>query len=357
MRSTLSPRILGATLLVVLGVACGDDGPSTPRRQGPTGEQVTLGVSLAQIRGHHIVALELHRAGDDNALTHAGHPNVEIFPAIEREIAGRDASVAELLKQDLEAVLSAIRSKRSPDEVSSAIDSARGAVVKAEAALFGTLRTSDAYRGSVVAGLVSSAAHEYEEAVQGGKVAELIEYQDAYGFVRVAEEMYGEIERAVKAAGAKEADEIKEGFGRLTAALPGPVPPAKLVGIDEVENAAALIGAELAETLDAVVARAEKPTEVVERIEELLDRIVTKYEEGKKDEAAELAAEAYLENYEIIEADVIKVAKDVNTALEPILGSQLRARIKAGASAAEIRSIVDRAKTLLGEALDALKKS
>ena len=96
------------------------------------------------------------------------------------------------------------------------------------------------------------------------------------------------------------------------------------------------------------------PVAVVEEIDRLLDEILVLVEEGDREAAAELAAEAYLENYEVIEADVIDAAPEINEELEPLLGADLRAAILEDAPLAEIEAMVEQARGLLDEALVAL---
>jgi hypothetical protein len=79
-------------------------------------------------------------------------------------------------------------------------------------------------------------------------------------------------------------------------------------------------------------------------------RLVAEYEDAA---AAELSTEAYLENYELIEGEVIEKAPDINSELEPLLGARLRRRLQEGASVPEIRQMVARAKKLLAEAVEA----
>ena len=90
-------------------------------------------------------------------------------------------------------------------------------------------------------------------------------------------------------------------------------------------------------------------------IEALLDQIVGLVESGDRAAAAELAAEAYLEHYEVIEGAVIDATPDINTELEPLLGAELRRQINEGATPEEIQSMVDRAKDLLAQAVEALE--
>ena len=97
------------------------------------------------------------------------------------------------------------------------------------------------------------------------------------------------------------------------------------------------------------------PEAIVAEIERLLDEIIETYEEGDADAAAELAAEAYLENYEVIEAEVIELAPEVNEELEPLLGADLRKQIREDASVADVEQMVVRAKDLLAGALKAIE--
>lgn len=96
------------------------------------------------------------------------------------------------------------------------------------------------------------------------------------------------------------------------------------------------------------------PEAVVAEIERLLDEIVTTYEQGDAEAAAELSAEAYLENYEHIEDSVVDAAPEVNEELETLLGADLRQQLSDGAPIEEIESMVARARELLQEALAAI---
>lgn len=351
------PRRALLALLVLAAVfgaaACGGN---EPRAQTLTQEDVATGALFAQARGHHLVALELYRSGDhERALVHAGHPVAELLPTLETETAEHDRAAASALKQALEAAQASVRERRPADAVGASVDAAATALDRAERAVVGDDATTARYRGSVIAALLGVAAGEYEEAVTGGTVSEILEYQDAYGFSRIAKNIYEGIEDGVKSANAEEAAEIEEAFETLAKALPSPKPPTKPMSHEGVERATGLIAHELEETVNALVAETAKPEEIFDRIDALLTQVVDEYDKGEKDEAAELVAKAYLENYELIEADVIRLAKDVNAELEPLLGSQLRARIKAGGSMREIAALVARARELLAKARTAVE--
>lgn len=352
-------------VLALMAASCGEPGEDPDVAAGgdsdhaaeATSEAVALGSALAQIRGHHLVVVDLYEDGDrEGALVHAGHPIDEILTSASTELEEHGGSAAEL-EASLEEVQGLVQREAPPQQVRVAVEDATTATEDATAAFAGEEAESAGYRGSVIADLLATAAHEYEEAVAGGAgVKLLVEYQDAFGFLQEGHRLYEQVQAEVTAASQEEADEIAEAFETLDAALPSVRPPQNLATALDVESAAELIGHELEETVGAQLLEEQDPEEIAEEIEKLLGEVVTTYRAGDSDEAAELAAEAYLENYEVIEAEVIEKAPDINEELEPLLGAELRKRIQEGAPVGEIEDMVDRVEELLGRALEALEE-
>jgi hypothetical protein len=343
----------------VLVSACGDE-PSQGAGAAAevSQEDAAFGSTLWQIRGHHLVSLELYAGAEaDLALLHAGHPLDEVLPSVEGEIGERDGDAASTLRETLERAVTAVRDGAPAEEVEAAYDEALDALTGAEAAVIGEAASSDAYVGSVVAGLLATAGHEYEEAAPQGEVTNLEEYQDAYGFLLAAKDLYAGIGPGIEESAAHEAEEIDEAFGRLEEALPGPQPPDRPAGAEDVEKLAAVIGHELEETVGAVVATEVDAEEVWENLDALLDQVLAEYQEGEAEEASELAAEAYLENYELVEGEVIEHAPDINAELEPLLAAELRAAIADGVPADELEQLIERAKDLLAEARQTVEEA
>lgn len=354
-----------AALVAVGAGACGQaDEPNASDSGSAAGgsatggfgpEEVALGESLAQIRGHHAASLALYRSGDrKGALVHADHPVAEILASIQGELDGAGPGGAEL-EDALRAGPQAVVDEVGLNRLRSIYLRAARAAEKVERAVVGAAGESPSYQGSVVASLLSTAAHEYEEAVGPDGLRLLIEYQDAWAFAGEARRLYRSVAPEVEAASAEEAAEVREAFANLARALPAVQPPHQLVALDDVEVPAELIGHELAETVDARVEAQTAPDEVAEEIEGLLDEIVADYRAGNSEDAAELVAEAYLENYEVIEPEVIEHAPDINSELEPLLGAALRREISDGAPPAKIEDMVRRARELLQQAVKALE--
>ena len=351
--------VLAAITLVAAlsSAACGDDEPSGGGADAGgevTATQVGFGSLVAQIRGHHRAARERFAAGDRAAARkHSHHPAQEVLDAIRAELTKPGPETVRDLTTALDAVPAAIRSGSRAD-VDGAVAAAAAATRAAERAVVGEAAAGDAYRGSVIADLTAVAAHEYEEALSGGRIARVDEFQDGFGFVAEARDLYREIEPQVRSESEPEAREIAEAFARLAAAMPSGRAPSRPAPLAQVEDAARLVGAELEETVGATPAQESDPQAVQAEIERLLDEIARTYEPADPDAAAELAAEAYLQNYETIEAGVIDAAPGVNARLEPLLGAQLRKRIREGAPQGEIEAMVRRAKQLLAQGVTAL---
>ena len=99
------------------------------------------------------------------------------------------------------------------------------------------------------------------------------------------------------------------------------------------------------------------PSTTFATIDDLLERVGERYRAGDRAEAAELAATAYLDNYEHLEDEVDAADHELNETLERLLGTELRARIRARARPSEIDALLRRASTLLARAKRAVLRA
>ena len=106
-------------------------------------ELISFGSSLAQVRGHHLVSLELYGNGDiQGASTHAGHPVAELLSGIASELEEHDgAEVADELTAVLNEGPAAIGENVTPAELGAIYDEA--AAVTDEAAAVDRRRRRD----------------------------------------------------------------------------------------------------------------------------------------------------------------------------------------------------------------------
>lgn len=140
---------------------------------------------LGQIRGHLVAFMELYRAGEtQNAMMHAKHPESELYAALEPAFQAR-------------------RFVGFADELTRLVDEANaenGDVERAYAAVISAIRANqpDTDVSNVlmaVSKIARTAGDEFSLGVaEDGSVANLHEYQDAYGFLTAAREMLSEEE-------------------------------------------------------------------------------------------------------------------------------------------------------------------
>ena len=182
-------------------------------------------VHLGLIRGHLLVGHGLYRLNAlDAARSHSKHPTDELYAGMEPEFAARGTTG---FSAELEA-----HALASQGEDAAAVDAAyealTAAITRAEAAI----AVSPAMIVGVVVELLREAAAEYAVGIVDGKLSDAHEYQDAYGFTRVA------LSWADRANPDEVFDQIVERIEALSDMWPSLVPPEELQ-----QRAARLYGA------------------------------------------------------------------------------------------------------------------
>lgn len=317
-------------------------------------EQVRHATALAQMQAHLQASLANWEAGDyEMASVHAAHPVEELWELVADEL--EEHGVAAPLKEALEAYEALAGEAGQAGQVKVAHGEAITAVQQAMKALVGTGVLEDpAFRAALVAELMEGVEEEYGEAVQNGRVVELEEYQDAWGFLQVAQSLYEPIADEVKAAEAEAAEEIEEEFDVLAEAFPAVQPPATPLAPEEIKEAAGEIIAELGKALGLAEVKALEPPEIVAEIRRMMARALEEYAEGETDEAFEFAANAYLEGFEKIEGDLIQQGhRELVEDLE-LKFKALRDGVRADKPQAELRALVKEIEQGLDEALKVL---
>lgn len=147
--------------------------------------------TLGLMKGHLIVAQALMEAGNyQEAEPHVGHPVEELYGDIEPQLSQRNVPE---FKTTLNQFHDGIKTNPKSDKIKEQYDSSMAAVDQAIAAVPADKLQSPQTILPVINGLLQTANAEYEAAIANGKVVELIEYQDAMGFVVYAEQLYQSI--------------------------------------------------------------------------------------------------------------------------------------------------------------------
>ncbi len=250
------------------------------------------------IKGHLEQAVANKQDGNTElAIAHAGHPVEEVYALIEEELEEHDSALNEELGGALTAFANQINDL-SVQQVQDEVSNINSLLDEAEAAVISESKKSDPIFNAMVANAVlETAEHEYEEAVENGEIVEMVEYQDSTAFIARAQAIF---ESAIKAGmPVHEAAEVAEFFERLNSLT------ASNARFEEVETVIGGIVHEFAEVFDLEEGEAKYDGQAyIDTIIVLLDESVTEYKAGNAQKAKALAIEAYLDNYEFIEADI-----------------------------------------------------
>lgn len=144
--------------------------------------------ALGLMKGHLIVAKELIEAGKvAEAEPHIEHPIEELYGTIESELSKRQVPP---FKTTLNQLHDSVKAKADKGKISSEYDAAMKAIDGAIANIPAAQRQDPNFVLKAISGMLKTASDEYGAAIADGKIQELIEYQDARGFVLYSESLY-----------------------------------------------------------------------------------------------------------------------------------------------------------------------
>ncbi|MGD9617650.1 MAG: hypothetical protein AB7H90_20045 [Alphaproteobacteria bacterium] len=213
----------------------GGEGGERGAAADPTRSDAAYLTQLGLIRGHLDVGTELYRTGDQKtAVTHMKHPEDELYAALKPALARRGAPGFDA---ELRTLADKVEKNAGPGEVEAAYRSLVAAIAKAE----GAVAKPTAHQiGEVIHNLVRTSAAEYDAAVENGRIVEAHEYQDALGFIRVAEGWLAKLRNT--GADPSIVSEIEKQIASIKPAWGGVMPP-KTVLVDpaQIHGAAARI--------------------------------------------------------------------------------------------------------------------
>jgi hypothetical protein len=290
------------------------------------------------IRGHLEMAIANKNAGNTElALAHAGHPVEEVYSLITVQLAAADAELDEELDNALATLANEIDTM-SASQVQTAVADINSLLDDAMAAVVGNDASKPAFGAMVMVLLLQTAEVEYGEAVENGQIIEQIEYQDASAFMSRAEVVFASVKGGMPA---HEAEEVEEFFEELKAAVNSRAAPSQvntILGgiIHELDEVFAL-GVEDGGEMDG--------WGYIDRINELLDEVIEQYNAGNRSEARALAIEAYLDNYEFIEADIAEEDRPLMEKIEIDMRVELVQMIDQNRPVSEVESHVEQIKT------------
>jgi hypothetical protein len=150
------------------------------------------------------------------------HPGDELYATLRPALAARKAPD---LGPDLERLANAVEGGAAKTEVEAAYAGVSERLAAAEAAAQGSQDPEIVL--AAVQALVKTAAEEYAEGVEGGRVVNPHEYQDAFGFVQTAEAAVARLKQAGK-GDPEILAKIERELGAVEPAWPALVPPEQI---------------------------------------------------------------------------------------------------------------------------------
>ena len=204
--------------------------------------------------------------------------------------------------------------------------------------------SNSAFNASVVARLLDIAGHEYEEAVANGTIIAMVEYQDGSAFINRAQGIFNSSEGNFDQSMAHEVEEVNVFFSDLNNAVNNTADPANIETtvngiIHELAEITGLSESQL--TGEEAGAEEQDPVAYIDNIKSLLTELEAAYRAQDYQTAENIAIEAYLENYEFVEAPLAELDRELMEQTEVMLREELRQMITNRAPIEEIEQHID----------------
>src|SRR5574341_791362 len=247
-------------------------------------EHVEFAANIEFMRGHFIYAIADKQQNElVLAKAHAGHPISELYALIDAELEEHDKELNSSLNNALEQLprqvelLTTTQFATEVTKIEAMLDDALKAVVPQ------AKRDDHAFWIKVTIKLLETAVEEYHEGVSDGKVQEMVEYQDAQGFVARADAIFMNIASKIDE---HEQEEIEEFFADLKNGMESAQEPAQIETlIDGIVNEFnEIAGIEKEEDEEETTAQ-----QYIENAKELLGQVSAEYKKGNFAEADKLA--------------------------------------------------------------------
>ena len=146
--------------------------------------------NIDQIRAHLDAAMMNKQAGNNSlAQAHTLHPIAEIYSSIEPQIANANMTLNQTLALNLNELSQMVNSSTTDEfntqaqKINRLVNQTVKQVVPVETG------NNSTFGLAVVADLLSIASAEYVEAIENGKIKEIVEYQDGQAFVSRAQDL------------------------------------------------------------------------------------------------------------------------------------------------------------------------
>ena len=304
---------------------------------------VDFASNLEQIRGHLQQAVINKELGNNTlAKAHTLHPIDEIYGSIQVQIDASDPALNQSLSSSLNQLSSSVDNstieefKTKASDINGFLNDTFDKVIPPQES------NSTNFSLMVVADLLTVAETEYGEAVENGTVTEIVEYQDGQAFISRAQSVFNETSTMIPQEESAEVEEMNGFFSDLKNAVQSKADP------EVVSNSVRAIIHEISEVtgineqdLSTAAGTGDDSVAIISEIRNLLNQTLNAYENQDYSEAETLAIQAYLDNYEFVEAPLAEQNQTLMETTELMLREELRQLIQNRASLQEIQDHID----------------
>jgi hypothetical protein len=305
--------------------------------------------NIEQIRGHLEQAVS-NKEIDNTTLAkaHTLHPIEEIYSSIEVQIDAADPSLNQSLSSSL-SQLSNMVDNSTVEEFKSKASDINGLLNDTVGKVIPVQEINDSgFNLMVVGNLLSVANNEYKEAVENGQLKEIVEYQDGQAFISRASSIFNETSPSIPQEKSADVPVISGFFADLGNAVQEKSNP------EVVSSAIGSIIHEISEVTgineENISGTASDTSVYIPEIRNLLNQTLDEYKNQNYDQADALAIQAYLDNYEFVEAPLAEQNRTLMETTELMLREDLRQLIQTHVPIEEIQEHIDKINSNLNQA-------
>jgi hypothetical protein len=323
---------------------------------GSNSSLVDLGSNIEQIRGHLDQAVANKEIGNTTlAMAHTLHPIEEIYSSIDVQIDATDPSLNQSLSSSLGQLSNMVDNSTVEEfrtkalDINGLLNDTVGVVIPAQET------NSSSFNLMVIGNLLSVADNEYKEAIENGQLKEIVEYQDGQAFISRANSVFNESSPLIPQEKSAEIPEISGFFVELGNAVQEKSNP------EVVSNTIRSIIHEISEVTgtseETISGTGNVTSGYIPEIRNLLNQTLDAYESQNYEQADTLAVQAYLDNYEFIEAPLAEQNRTLMETTELMLREDLRQLIQSQAPIEEIQEHIAKINSNLNQAEELLAGS
>jgi len=167
-----------------------------------TDSKLEFAGTLEETLGHFwALEMNLDEANSELALVHATHPISELYETMSGHLE-TNPEFNEKLEQTLLELKDKASTSVTRNDAQSAIEDAKEIIQEARNTVIGDELSNDSsFKAQLINGLLETSKVEYKEAIEGGLIVEMAEFQDGSAFIWRSQQIFEEIRSDMENSG------------------------------------------------------------------------------------------------------------------------------------------------------------